>query len=103
VQHHDHGAAVTIFANRSYFVDTPCILQVFKKSLRKIFGTKKDVVSGWIRTLYSEELMILYMSSSTVIVNSRRLVSRARIRETRIAYRILLGKSFLKTGKDLER
>jgi hypothetical protein len=41
VHHHDHGAAMTIFANGSYFVDTPYILQVFKKSLRKVFGTKK--------------------------------------------------------------
>lgn len=37
--------------------------------------------------------MILYTSSGIIIVNSRRLVSRASIGETRTVYRILLGKS----------
>jgi ethanolamine utilization cobalamin adenosyltransferase len=31
VHHRDRSAAATIFANGTYFVDTPCILQVLKK------------------------------------------------------------------------
>jgi hypothetical protein len=64
--------------------------------LRRIFGPKKDEVTGGWRKLHNEELHNLYSVPSLI----RRINSRvrwgghvARIGKKRNAYRILLGKS----------
>jgi hypothetical protein len=74
-------------------------LRVFEnRVLRKIFGPKKDEVTGGWRKLHNEELHILYSSPSTRII---RIMKSWRIRwagrvgrmwEKRNAYRILVGK-----------
>jgi hypothetical protein len=50
-------------------------LRVFEnKVLRRIFGPKKDQVTGGWRKLYNEELRDLYSSPSIIrIINSRRM------------------------------
>jgi hypothetical protein len=63
--------------------------------LRRIFGPKRDEVTGEWRKLHSEELHILY--SSTNIIRQR--ISRrmrwaghvARMEEERNVYRVLMG------------
>jgi hypothetical protein len=72
-------------------------LRVFEnRVLRRIFGPKKDEVTGGWRKLYNEELHGLYSLPSIVRVIK---VSRmrwaghvARIREVRGAYNILVGR-----------
>jgi hypothetical protein len=64
--------------------------------LRRIFGPKRDDVTGdWLK-LHNEELHLMYSSPNiTIIIKSRRMrrVGHvARIGETRNAYRILVGK-----------
>jgi hypothetical protein len=72
-------------------------LRVFEnRLLRRIFGLKRDEVTGGWGKLHTEELHNLY-SSSTII---RRIMSRRmrwaghgpRMGEKRNAYRILVGK-----------
>jgi hypothetical protein len=62
----------------------------------KIFGPKRDEVTGEGRKLHNEELRDLYSSPSIFrIIKSRRMRWEghvARIGEKRIAYRILVGK-----------
>jgi hypothetical protein len=64
--------------------------------LRKIFGPKRDEVTGEWRKLHNEELHDLYSSPSIItIMKSRRMRWAghvARIREKRSAYRLLVGK-----------
>jgi hypothetical protein len=64
--------------------------------LRRIFGPKRDEVTGEWRTLHNEELRDLYSSTSIIrIVKSRRLRWAghvARMREKRNGYRLLVGK-----------
>jgi hypothetical protein len=61
--------------------------------LRRIFGPKKDVVTGEWRKLHNEELRDLYSSPSIIrIIKSRRMGHVARIGEKRNAYRLLVGK-----------
>jgi hypothetical protein len=50
-------------------------LRVFEnKVLRRIFGRKRDEVTGGWRKLHNEELRDLYSSSSIIrIINSRRM------------------------------
>jgi hypothetical protein len=64
--------------------------------LRRIFGPKRDEVTGGWRKLQNEELHNLYSSQRiTRIVQSRRMrwTGRvARMEEKRNAYRILVGK-----------
>jgi hypothetical protein len=72
-------------------------LRVFEnKVLRKIFGPKRDEVTGGWRKLYKEELRDLYSSPSIIrIIKSRRMrwVGHvARMGEKRNAYRLLVGK-----------
>jgi hypothetical protein len=72
-------------------------LTVFEnRVLRRIFGPKRDEATGEWRRLHNEELNDLYSSPNTirVIKSRRRWVGHvARMRETRGAYRILVGKT----------
>jgi hypothetical protein len=72
-------------------------LRVFEnKVLKRIFGPKRDEVTGGWRKLHNEELCDLYSSSSIIrIIKSRRLRWAghvARMGEKRNAYRLLVGK-----------
>jgi hypothetical protein len=71
-------------------------LRVFEnRVLRRIFGPKRDEVTGW-RKLHNEELHSLYSSPSIIrVIKSRqmRLAGHvARMREVRNAYNILVRK-----------
>jgi hypothetical protein len=76
-------------------------LRVFEKTvLRRIFGPKRDEVTGEWRKLHSEELHNLY-SSPVIIrqVKSRRMRWArhvARMREERKVYKVLVGKPEVK-------
>jgi hypothetical protein len=67
-----------------------------KRALRRIFGPKRDEVTGEWRKLYNEELHILYSSPNII----RRIKSRtvrwaghaARMGEERKVYGVLVGK-----------
>jgi hypothetical protein len=72
-------------------------LRVFEnRVLRRIFGSKRDEVTGEWRKLHNEELRDLYSSSSIIrIIKSKRMRWAghvARIGEKRNAYRLLVGK-----------
>jgi hypothetical protein len=64
--------------------------------LRRIFGPKRDEVTGGWRTLHSEELHGLYSSPSIIrVIKARRMrwVGHvARMGEVRGAYNILVGR-----------
>jgi hypothetical protein len=64
--------------------------------LRRIFGLKRDEVTGEWRKFHNKELHDLYSSSSIIrIIKPRRMrwVGHiARMREKRNAYRLLVGK-----------
>jgi hypothetical protein len=66
------------------------------KVLRKIFGPKRDEVTGEWRKLHNEELRDLYSLPSIIrIIKLRRMRWAghvARMREKRNAYRLLVGK-----------
>jgi hypothetical protein len=71
-------------------------LRVFEnKVLRKIFGPKRDEVTGGLRKLHNEELRDLYSSPSIVtIIKSRRMRWAGhvvRMGEKRNGYRLLVG------------
>jgi hypothetical protein len=72
-------------------------LKVFEnRVLRKIFGPKRDEVTGDWRKLHNEELHNLYSSPSIIrMIKSMRIRWAghvARMGERRNAYRILVGK-----------
>jgi hypothetical protein len=72
-------------------------LRVFEnKVLRRIFGPRRDEVTGGWRKLHNEELHDLYSSPSIIrIIKSRRIrwaEHVARMGETRNAYRLLVRK-----------
>jgi hypothetical protein len=72
-------------------------LRVFEnKVLRRIFGPKRDGLTGGWRKLHNEELHDLYSSPSIVrIIKSRRIRWAghvARMGENRNEYRLLVGK-----------
>jgi hypothetical protein len=72
-------------------------LRVFgNRLLRRIFGSKRDEVTGEWRKLHKEELRDLYSSPSIIrIIKSSRMRWAghiARMGEKRKAYRLLLGK-----------
>jgi hypothetical protein len=72
-------------------------LNVFEnRVLTRIFGSKRDGVTGGWRKLYNEELHNLYSSPSTIrIIKSRRMRwagHAAQIGEKRNMYRLLVGK-----------
>jgi hypothetical protein len=64
--------------------------------LRRIFGPKRDGVTGGCRKLHNEELHNLYSSPSIIrIIKSRRMKWAghvARMGEKRNVYRLLVGK-----------
>jgi hypothetical protein len=68
--------------------------------LRRIFGPKRDEVTGEWRKLHNEELHDLCSSPSIIrIIKSRRMrwaSHVARMGEKRTAYRLLVGKPELK-------
>ena len=72
-------------------------LRVFEnKVLRKIFGAKRDQITGERRKLYNAELHALY-SSPNIIRNLKSIRLRwaehvARMEQSRNAYRVLVGK-----------
>jgi hypothetical protein len=71
-------------------------LRVFEiRVLRRVFGPKRDEVTGEWRKLYNEELPDLYSSPSIIrIIMSRRMRWAghvARMGEKRNAYRLLVG------------
>jgi hypothetical protein len=73
-------------------------LRVFEnRVLRRIFGPKRDEVTGEWRKLHNEEFRDLYSSPSIIrIIKSRRMrwaEHVARIWEKMNAYRLLVGKS----------
>jgi hypothetical protein len=65
--------------------------------LRRIFGPKRDEVTGEWRKLHNEELHILYSSPNIIRqIKSRRMKWAghvARMGEERNVYRVLTGKS----------
>jgi hypothetical protein len=72
-------------------------LRVFEnRVLRRIFGPKRDEVTGEWRKLHKEELRDLYSSPSIIrIIKWRRIRWAghvARMGEKRNAYRLLVGK-----------
>jgi hypothetical protein len=71
-------------------------LRVFKnRVLRRIFGPKRDEVTGGWRKQHTEELHNLYSSPSIRMIKSRRMEWEghvARIGEKRNLYRTLVGK-----------
>jgi hypothetical protein len=72
-------------------------LRVFEnRVLRRIFGPKRDEVTGEWRKLHNEEFRDLYSSPSIIrIIKSRRMRWAghvARMGEKRNAYRLLVGK-----------
>jgi hypothetical protein len=74
-----------------------CRLWVLEnKVLRRIFGPKRDEVTGEWRRLHNKELYALYSSPNIIrVIKSRRLKwvgHVARMEERRGAYRALVGK-----------
>ena len=72
-------------------------LRVFENMvLRKIFGSKRDEVTGEWRRLHNDELNDLYSSPNIVrVIKSRRMRWAghvARMGEERGVYRVLIGK-----------
>jgi hypothetical protein len=72
-------------------------LRVFEnRVLRRIFGPKRDEVTGEWRKLHNDELNVLYSSPNIVqVINARRMRWAghvARIGEGRGVYRVLVGK-----------
>jgi hypothetical protein len=73
------------------------ILRVFEnRVLRRIFGPKRDRVTGGWRKLHNEELHNLYSLPSIIrIIKSRRMRwagHAARMGEKRNMYRLMVGK-----------
>jgi hypothetical protein len=66
------------------------------RMLRRIFGPKRDEVTGEWRKLHNKELHNLYFSPNIIrMIKSRSMRQAgnvARMGETRNAYRILVGK-----------
>jgi hypothetical protein len=72
-------------------------LRVFENRVMRIFGPKRDgVTGGWIK-LHNEELHNVYSSPSIIrIIKSTRMRwagHMARMGEKRAVYRLLVGKS----------
>jgi hypothetical protein len=70
-------------------------LRVFENRVLRIFGLKRDEVTGGWKKLHNEELHNLYSSPSIIrMIKPRRMRwagNVARMEENRNAYRILVG------------
>jgi hypothetical protein len=75
---------------------TTCFFLAYNVVKRRIFGPKKEEVTGEWRRLHNEELNDLYSTSKNVhVIKSTRMrwVGHvARMGEGRVAYRILVGR-----------
>jgi hypothetical protein len=73
-----------------------CRLRVFENRMLRIFGPKRDEVTGEWRRLHNKERYALYFSPDIIwVTKSRRLRSAghvAHMGESRGAYRVLVGK-----------
>jgi hypothetical protein len=73
-----------------------CRLRVFENKVMRIFGPKRDEVTGEWRRLHNKELYALYSSPNIIrAIKSRRLRWAghvARMGERRGSYRALVGK-----------
>ena len=69
-----------------------CVFE--NRVLRRIFGPKRDELTGEWRRLHNEELYVLYSSPNIIRATKSRRWTRyvARILSRRGAYRTLLGK-----------
>jgi len=71
-------------------------LRVFEsRVLRRVFGPKRDEVTGELRKLHNEELNDLYSPSIVWVIKSRRTrwaEHVVRVGEGRAKYRVLVGK-----------
>jgi len=72
-------------------------LRVFEnRVLRRIFGLKREEVTGQWRKLHSEELNVLYSSPNIFrVIKSKRMGWAghvARMGDRRVVYRVLVGK-----------
>ena len=73
-------------------------LRVFEnRVLRRIFGPRRDKVTGECRKIHYEEMSDLYCSPSIVRLIKSRIMTwaghLARMVESRVAYRVLVGRS----------
>ena len=80
----------------SFTLREECRLRIFKnRVMRRIFGPKRDEVTGKWRRLHNKELYALYSSLNIIrVIKSRRLRWTghvARMGERRSAYRVLVG------------
>jgi hypothetical protein len=86
------GYEMVVFETRLYAFVCMYVCRV----LRRIFGPKRDRLTGGLRKLHNEELHNLYSSPSIIkIINSRRMRWAghvARMGEKRNVYRLLVGK-----------
>jgi hypothetical protein len=85
-----------ILSLNSYGSETWTVTVGEKLGLRKIFGPKRDEVTGQWRRLHNEELYDLYSSPNIIwVIKSRRMRWAghvARVGEGRGSYRILVGR-----------
>ena len=69
-------------------------LRVFEgRVLRRVFGPKRDEVTGERRKLHIEELNDLYSPNIVRVIKSRRMSWAGHVGEGRGVYRVLVGKS----------
>jgi hypothetical protein len=75
--------------------------------LRRIFGLRRDEVTGDWRKLYNEELRNLYSSPNIIrTIKSRRMRWAglvAQMRETRNAFRLFVGKPNIPLGRPIHK
>jgi hypothetical protein len=81
----------------SLILKEKCRLRVFEyRLLRRIFGPKRDEVTGEWRRLHNKELYALYYSPNMFLVIKSRIVRQAghvaRMWERRDAHRVLVRK-----------
>jgi len=69
---------------------------VFENSvLRRIFGSKRDEVTGEWRKIHNEELNNMYSPNIVRVIQSRRMIWAShvvRMGDRRVVYRVFVGK-----------